>query len=108
MIEVGIKRISLSIDGATAQTHDAFRQVPGAFDAVIKATQLAKEAGLEFQINTTITKHNIKELPKILELAIKLGAVAYHPFLLVPTGRAATLIDRRFHLRIMGDPYMVL
>ena len=61
---------------------------------MIKATQLAKEAGLEFQINTTITKHNIKELPKILELAIKLGAVAYHPFLLVPTGRAATLIDQ--------------
>lgn len=94
MLEVGIKRISLSIDGADAAAHDAFRNVPGAFDAVIKATQLAKDAGLEFQINTTITKHNINELPKILELAMKLGAAAYHPFLLVPTGRAANMADQ--------------
>ena len=104
MVEVGIKRISLSIDGADAAAHDAFRNVPGAFDAVIKATQLARDAGLEFQINTTITKHNINELPKILELAMKLGAVAYHPFYLCrPDVRQIWLI-RRFHPMIMKRP----
>ncbi len=94
MKEVGIKRLSFSIDGATAETHDTFRGVPGAFDAVLKAIDLAKKVGLEFQVNTTITKHNLHELPQILDLVVKLGAVAHHPFLLVPTGRAANLKDQ--------------
>ncbi len=87
LIKSGIKRISLSIDGANKESHDSFRQVDGAFDSVINAAKMAKQAGLEFQINTTVTKLNYTELDKILELSIDLGAVSYHPFLLVPTGR---------------------
>ena len=85
--ESGIKRISLSIDGANSESHDSFRQVKGAFDSVITAAKIAGETGLEFQINTTVTKLNYKELDRILSLAIELGAVSYHPFLLVPMGR---------------------
>jgi len=91
MIESGIMRISLSIDGVDKETHDSFRQVDGAFDAVINAAKIARETGLEFQVNTTITKHNYKQIDKILQLAIDLGAVSYHPFLLVPTGRGKNL-----------------
>ncbi|MEW6409386.1 MAG: radical SAM protein [Nitrospirota bacterium] len=92
--ESGIKRISLSIDGATAESHDAFRRVDGAFDAVMKAVESCKKVGLEFQVNTTITKYNVKEVPAILDLVVRLGAVAYHPFLLVPTGRGKDLADQ--------------
>ncbi len=91
MLKSGIKRISLSIDGADKKSHDTFRGVRGAFDTVINAAKNAKNSGLEFQINTTITKHNYKEIDKILDLAIELGAVSFHPFLLVPTGRAKKL-----------------
>ncbi len=89
MKEVGIQRVSFSIDGATEESHDNFRRVPGAFASVMKAIENANKVGLEFQVNTTITKHNLHELPRILELVIKLGAKAHHPFLLVPTGRGA-------------------
>ncbi len=92
--EAGIDRISLSIDGATAGTHDDFRRVDGAFDEAMKGIAAAKKAGIEFQINTTVTKLNIAELPGILQLAIDLGAVAFHPFLLVPTGRGKELADQ--------------
>jgi len=94
MVEVGIKRVSFSIDGATAESHDAFRRVRGAFDSVIKAIENVKKVGLEFQVNTTITRHNLHELPQILDLVVKLGAKAHHPFLLVPTGRGAELKDQ--------------
>lgn len=94
MMDSGIQRISLSIDGATAQSHDEFRQVEGAFDDVLAAARVARETGLEFQINTTVTKHNIDELEAILNLAVELGAKAYHPFLLVPTGRGKELADQ--------------
>lgn len=93
MLEVGIQRVSFSIDGATAESHDSFRRVQGAFESVMKAIENCKKAGLEFQVNTTISRHNIHELPRILDLVIKLGAKAHHPFLLVPTGRGAALKD---------------
>jgi len=94
MIESGIKRISISIDGATAESHDNFRRVNGAFDDAIKAMEVAKRNGLEFQVNTTVTKQNVHELEQILELAINAGAVAFDTFLLVPTGRGKELADQ--------------
>jgi heme b synthase len=93
MMECGIGRISLSIDGATAATHDAFRGVPGAFASVMEAMRCCRAAGLEFQVNTTLTRGNVGELEAILELVIGLGAVAFHPFLLVPTGRGRAMAD---------------
>jgi len=89
----GIKRISISLDGATAGSHDNFRKVEGAFDGAIKGMEIAKKVGLDFQVNTTITKTNLDQIPKIQQLAVKMGAVAHHIFLLVPTGRGKYIVD---------------
>ncbi|HSO20804.1 MAG TPA: heme b synthase [Desulfosarcina sp.] len=94
MVESGIQRISVSLDGATPEKHDSFRGVDGAFDGALRGIELAKAAGLEFQINTTISKLNLAEIPRIQELAVNLGAVAHHIFLLVPTGRGKYIIDQ--------------
>ena len=94
MAQAGIKRISISLDGATAQIHDRFRAVEGAFEAAINGAELAKAAGIEFQINTTITKANLDQIPRIQALAVELGAVAHHIFLLVPTGRGKYILDQ--------------
>ena len=83
----GIQRASISLDGSTPESHDEFRRVPGAFAGALQGITCLKEAGLEFQINSTVTRKNCQELPAILDLAIRLGAVAHHIFLLVPTGR---------------------
>jgi heme b synthase len=93
MADAGIQRISISLDGATRERHDAFRGVAGAFDGALQGIRHAREAGVEFQINTTITKANLAEIPLIQELAVELGAVAHHIFLLVPTGRGKYLLD---------------
>jgi heme b synthase len=95
MQDSGIQRMSVSIDGATAESHDRFRQLSGAFDGALRGIQCAKKVGLEFQINTTITRQNRHELPAILDLAIDLGAAAHHVFLLVPTGRGKALTDQQ-------------
>lgn len=94
MVKVGIQRISISIDGATAQSHDAFRRVPGAFEGAMRGIRNAREAGLPFQINTTITAQNLHELEAIQKLAVDLGAAAHHIFLLVPTGRGKNLEEQ--------------
>lgn len=90
----GIKRVSISLDGPGAREHDAFRKVEGAFDAAIAGINLLKEQGIEFQINTTITRHNAHLAEKILQLAVDLGAAAHHLFLLVPTGRAREMVNQ--------------
>jgi heme b synthase len=94
MADSGIQRISISLDGANRDSHDRFRGVDGAFEGAIRGIRLAKDAGIEFQINTTITKTNLHEIPNIQDLAIKLGAVAHHIFLLVPTGRGKYIVDQ--------------
>jgi heme b synthase len=87
----GIQRVSISLDGATRESHDNFRRVEGAFDGALKGIEYLRTAGLEFQINTTVTLKNQRDLPAILDLAVRLGAVAHHIFLLVPTGRGRDL-----------------
>ena len=83
----GIARVSISLDGSTAEAHDNFRKMQGAFEGALKGIHILKKAGIPFQINTTVTKTNLDEIPKVHELAKKLGAVAHHIFVLVPVGR---------------------
>ena len=85
--KAGIRRVSISLDGARPETHDAFRGVAGAFEGALRGIRYLKEAGLEFQINTTVTRTNLHEIDHILRLAVELGAAAEHIFMLVPTGR---------------------
>ncbi|MEW6266176.1 MAG: heme b synthase [Thermodesulfobacteriota bacterium] len=91
MKESGLQRISVSIDGASAEDHDRFRGVPGAFEGLREGLSHAREAGLEFQVNTTVTRANLGQLEAIQDLVLALGAAAHHIFLLVPTGRGRAL-----------------
>jgi heme b synthase len=93
MKAAGIQRVSVSIDGSTAQTHDGFRGVPGAFGKAMQGIKALREGGLGFQINTTITRRNLDQIESILKLAQDVGAEALHIFLLVPTGRGESLVD---------------
>ncbi|MCS7150072.1 MAG: heme b synthase [Caldimicrobium sp.] len=91
--DAGISRVSISLDGATAKTHDDFRKMPGAFEGALRGIHVLKEVGLSFQINTTVTAVNAEELPKVHQLAKALGADAHHIFLLVPVGRGKELAE---------------
>ncbi len=94
MIESGIQRVSISIDGKDAQSHDAFRAEQGAFAGAMRGIEAMKSAGMEFQINTTITTANLRQIEEIQSLAIDIGAAAHHIFLLVPTGRGRDLAEQ--------------
>ncbi len=94
MIKSGIKRVSVSLDGKDAPSHDSFRGEIGAFAGALNGIEAMKKAGMEFQINTTVTTANLRQIKDILELAKKLGAAAHHIFLLVPTGRGRDLAEQ--------------
>jgi len=86
IVDSGVRRVSISLDGADAATHDAFRGIPGAFDAAVHGLRNLKALGMSVQINMTIARHNAHQLPDVLQLSRKLGADALHTFLLVPVG----------------------
>lgn len=91
--EAGVMALSLSLDGATEEAHDAFRSVPGAWKNVTAAMGVAKEIGMPFQINCTVSRLNKETIPQVREIAIERGARALDLFFLVPVGRGKGLRD---------------
>ena len=91
--KAGVMALSFSLDGAGAETHDKFRDTKGAFDSTVNAIKTARKARVRFQINTTISKININEIIGIADLAKRLGAYCFNPFILVPTGRGKEIED---------------
>ncbi len=89
--EVGVGRMALSVDGATAGRHDAFRGEEGTFEIAMRAAERAREVGLSIQLNTTVTAETVSDLPAIADLAEKLGAAMWEVFFLVPVGRGDDL-----------------
>jgi heme b synthase len=83
--QAGVQRVSVSLDGADAPTHDIFRGA-GAFERALAGMAHLRQAGVPVQINTTVARHNLHQLPETLALAQELDAVALHLFLLVPVG----------------------
>ena len=84
----GVVSMSLSLDGATQATHDAFRGVPHTFERTLQAARMAKEAGIQLQINTTISRSTLPELESFVDILKEIQPDVWSVFLLVPTGRA--------------------
>lgn len=91
--DLGVKVASLSIDGASAATHDTMRGIPGHLDASIDAIRRMRSHGFIVQINTTVTPANVHELPAIAEMLIDTDANIWEVFFLVNVGRGAALAE---------------
>src|SRR5215469_6935432 len=85
--EAGLARLAVSMDGASAETHDAFRGMSGSFARTLDAVRWANEVGLPVQINTTFSRRNIGEIDAIVSLMEQLRLTLWSVFFLVPTGR---------------------
>ncbi len=90
--ESGIRRASISFDGADAATHDFFRG-RGAFEQSLAGMHYLAEAGIPYQINTTVAKHNVHQMDETYDLARRMAAAALHLFLLVPVGCGVEIAD---------------
>ena len=85
--EAGLARLAVSLDGACAETHDAFRGLSGSYARTLEAIAWAGEIGLPVQINTTFSRRNIGEIDSIVALMESLKIALWSVFFLVPTGR---------------------
>ena len=93
MKDAGVSYLQISIDGADAETHDAFRGIPGAFDSTIKGVKNALAEGFFVNIATTVVKKNVDQVPKIIDLCDQLGVDWFMAYNFVPTGRGKFIVE---------------
>lgn len=93
LVRIGITGVGISLDSLDPKRHDSFRGLPGAWDATMKGIEACKEAGLAFQIHTTVNKENLAEIDLMIEYSHKLGAKVFNLFFLVCTGRGEEFTD---------------
>lgn len=84
---IGVEMIHVSLDGANAETHDAFRGFAGTFERVTTLLGVLQELGQSVQVGTTVTRANLHQLPDMLPLLARYGVRIWSVFFLVPTGR---------------------
>lgn len=87
----GASAVSLSLDGARPETHDALRGIEGTHRATLLAAAMVRDAGFRLQINTTVHAGNVDELPDLLAWLVDQDVSLWSVFVLVPTGRGTTM-----------------
>ncbi len=85
--QAGVTALGISLDGADAQTHDAFRGWSGSFERTLRMLDDARQLGLAVQVNTTITRRNFHQIDAMAEALAPRGIAMWSVFFLVPVGR---------------------
>jgi len=91
--DAGMWTVAISLDSSDPERHDEFRGVKGCWNRAVNAIKTLKKAGIEVQVNCTVTRQNYDEIEDIMALAESLGVDNFHLFFLVPTGRGSDLED---------------
>ena len=89
----GIKVMSISLDGATAATHDRVRGIDGHFTATLAAIQRLRRHGITVQVNTVAMRDTVAELPRVARIVKESGASIWEVFFLVQVGRGSDLVE---------------
>jgi radical SAM protein with 4Fe4S-binding SPASM domain len=89
---LGLNRLQVSLDGLR-ESHDRLRCWPGLFDKVLRAIQVALNAGLRTHVCCTINRLNGSELEEFTELVSQLGVHRINFSRYVPTGRGSDDLD---------------
>lgn len=72
-VEAGVTDLIFSIHGADAKMHDELTFAPGAFDELLKGVENVRKLGFDRVFaNCTVVKQNMKTLPDIGRLFVKL------------------------------------
>lgn len=87
MTKSGVIGAAISLDSLNPEKHDAFRGVKGSWKAAIRGMKNVLEAGMYLQVNITVSKINIDELPDLINYIDKLGAHVILLYTFISVGR---------------------
>jgi len=92
--------VSVSIDGADAETHEWVRGVPGSYKAARQAVNNLVAAGIRPQVIFTVMRSNAGQVDAIVHMAEKLGAASVKFNVVQPTARGEKLHEVRETLNV--------
>ena len=93
LYEMGVRSVSISLDGAGPESHDTLRGIPGHFDKTIEDLHMMRDMGFRLQVNTTVMRHNAEELADIFSLLRETGVSIWEVFFLVGVGRGVEILE---------------
>lgn len=91
--EAGVSRVSFSLHFPDAARSDRFASTPGFHAAALEGLARLRDAGVAFQVHTTVMRSNAGVLATMHRLVGELGAAGWELFFLVPTGRGRLLAN---------------
>ncbi|KPV65164.1 MAG: pyrroloquinoline quinone biosynthesis protein PqqE [Candidatus Bathyarchaeota archaeon BA1] len=91
--ECGVDYVEISLDAATPGIHDGFRGIPRSFERTLNGIKNCVEEGFFTCVATAVTKLNMPEIPRLIELARNMGVRRFIAFNFIPVGRAKNIID---------------
>jgi SynChlorMet cassette radical SAM/SPASM protein ScmF len=86
--------VSVSLDGADAETHEWVRGVPGCFEAALEGVHHLVQAGIRPQMIMSIMRRNKDQMKPFVRLAESLGAASVKFNLVQPTARGKKMHER--------------
>lgn len=89
-----LRHISVSLDGATAVTHDPFRGVKGSFERAVQGIRYLVTAGFRPQVIMSIHAGNVDEIEDLAQMAESLGAGSVKFNLVQSIGRGEAMTKR--------------
>ncbi|MBO1419479.1 cytosylglucuronate decarboxylase [Streptomyces sp. FH025] len=98
----GLAQVIVSLDGASARTHDTYRRSPGMFEAGLRGLRRAAELGVLPRVNTVVGPHNYTEMPELQRVLTEAGVRQWE--------LSALKLDRTIrypdpdHVRTVCDP----
>ncbi len=90
--KLGVNYVQVSVDAATPSKHDLFRGIPGAWELAIRGVKNLVKYGIFTCIAMTVTRFNVDEVPKVVELAKKLHVPRVALYNFIPVGKGAEIV----------------
>jgi MoaA/NifB/PqqE/SkfB family radical SAM enzyme len=89
LVQSGLHKVTVGLDGATKKTHEIFRGVTGSFEKAVQGTQVLVDSGIRVTINVTLHDAILPELTDIFHLVTELRVQGVSFVFPMNCGRAA-------------------
>jgi len=94
-VDNGLGFVQISLDGISPKTHDSFRKVNGAWEKAVQSIKNFVDLGIFVEVSTTVTEHNIKEIPEMINFLkdLKIDWFMLYNFIPIGNGSEITNMD---------------
>lgn len=100
--QCNVAKIVTSLDGYSAEVHDAFRGAKGSWAKTVQNIRLLREQGFDLNVNVMVGDHNYHEINQLIDFLRFELQVAYMPDVIMPIGRGCEIRNAETYAPCLG------